>query len=306
MKGPAGRPRMVLCVGEPLIALVPTGGADLAAADRLDVMTGGAELNVAVHLARRGQPVRFGCRVGDDPWGRKLRAVLVGEGVDASALGAHPSLPTGIYVKDVSDGRSVMHYYRQGSAASALENLPAGAFEAVDHVHLTGITPALSASCQRVVADVAAPGRHYAVSFDVNFRPALWPAAEAAPVLCHLAELADVVFVGLDEARALWGCRDAGAVRSLLEDVPELVVKDGPDAAVSFTNGGTVAARPGRLPVVDAVGAGDAFAAGYLVARWQGASAAEALGSGHELAAAVLGSYGDHGAAAPPAAGIGR
>lgn len=288
-------PRTVLCLGEPLIALVPTGGADLAGADRLDVMTGGAELNVAVHLARRGQPVRFGGLVGADPWGRKLRAVLVGEGVDVSALAAHPSLPTGIYVKDVRDGRSVMHYYRHGSAASTLEHLPPDAFEAVDHVHLTGITPALSASCRRVVDEAMAPGRPYAVSFDVNFRPALWPPVEASPVLRRLAGLADIVFVGLDEARALWGCRDAAAVRDLLEEVPELVVKDGPDAAVSFTTEGAAAARPGRPPVVDAVGAGDAFAAGYLVARWQGESTTTALVAGHEQAAAVLGSYGDHG-----------
>jgi 2-dehydro-3-deoxygluconokinase len=287
---------VVLCVGEPLIALAPEPGDLLTDTDRVLVSEGGAELNVAVHLARLGFRVRFAGRVGDDPLGRRLHAVLRREGVDASGLTFDPTRPTGVYFKQYASAGTSFHYYRDGSAASALGELPYSACAGVSHVHLTGILPALSESCRRLTERLMTERREATRSFDVNYRAPLWKPEAAAPVLRDLADRADIAFVGLDEAHALWGTETPEDVRRLLPNVGELIVKDSERPALTFVNGGgRVSEPPVAREVVDPVGAGDGFAAGYLAARLTGNDVRSALRLGHTIAAGVLGTHGDHG-----------
>lgn len=294
---------IVLCVGEPLIALTPEAGESLESADRFTVAEGGAELNVAIHLARLGVPVRFAGRVGDDPLGRRLRATLSREGVDVSALALDEALPTGLYLKEPGQGGTAVHYFRRGSAATILDRLPDGARDGVAHVHVTGIVAALSDACRSLVLGLLADQRSYAVSFDVNYRPALWEPGVAAPVLMNLARHADIVFVGLDEARRLWRADSPQAVRSLLPQPAEVVVKDGERPAVAYVRGEPTVVEPAlTVDVVEPVGAGDAFAAGYLATRLDGGDVRSALRVGHALASDVLRANSDHGA--PPDPGL--
>ncbi|WP_019930401.1 sugar kinase [Nocardia sp. BMG111209] len=289
--GPA--PGVVLCVGEPLIALTPAAATGLQHTDTLSVAVGGAEVNVAVGLAQLGVPSRFAGRVGDDPFGRKVSAVLTAAGVDARFLEVDPGRPTGLYLKDPA---GPVRYYRKDSAASVLAHLPEPARDGVGHVHLTGITAALSPQCRDLVARLlSAPGA--TASFDVNYRPALWHPAVAGPVLLALAARADIVLAGLDEAALLWDVHEPEDIRALLPDVGELIVKDGPRRASAFRGADRVDVPPLPAPVVEPIGAGDAFAAGYLAARRGGATLAAALRTGHLLAAIVIGGHTDHGRA---------
>ena len=290
---PAAGDGVVLCVGEALIALTPIRGS-LRHAAQLSVSAAGAELNVAVHLARQGIRARFAGRVGDDPFGQRLRDVLRLEGVDDGPLEVDPDLPTGVYAKDPAATGTAVLYYRRGSAATRMRTLPPGALNAVDLVHLSGITPALSPECDALVAGLLdAPG--LVTSFDVNYRPGLWPAAEAAPRLLELALRAGTVFVGLDEAARLWDVATPADVRALLPGVAELIVKDSSIEATAFTPEGTWVEPALLVEVVEPVGAGDAFAAGYLSTRRRGKSAVAALRRGHALAAQVLTSHSDTG-----------
>lgn len=290
---PAGADGVVLCVGEALIALTPIRGS-LREATQLSVSAAGAELNVAVHLARQGLRARFAGRVGDDPFGQRLRDVLRHEGVDDGPLEVDPDLPTGVYAKDPAATGTAVLYYRSGSAATRMSRLPRGALQGVDLVHLSGITPALSPECDALVARLLdAPG--LVTSFDVNHRAGLWPAAEAAPRLLELAGRAGTVFVGLDEAARLWDVATPADVRALLPDVTELVVKDSSIEATAFTPEGTWVEPALPVEVVEPVGAGDAFAAGYLSSRRRGKQPDAALRRGHELAAEVLTSHNDTG-----------
>ena len=91
------------------------------------------------------------------------------------------------------------------------------------------------------------------LSFDVNYRPALWDPDHAAPVLLDLARRADVVFVGCDEADQLWGLPSPTAIRALCPDVPQLVVKDSSSAAYCFSNAAAVAVPALRTTVVEPV-----------------------------------------------------
>ncbi len=166
-------------------------------------------------------------------------------------------------------------------------------------LHLTGVTPALSPSCRNLVTTaltVPAAERPYAISFDVNHRPALWPPGTAATVLRELADLADITFVGLDEAQELWGADLQPAdVRALLPGPRLLVVKDGGHAAIAFGEEGVRIVPALDTDVVEPVGAGDAFAAGVLTGLLRGEGMERALRLGHITAASALKVTADHG-----------
>ncbi|MFB7632086.1 sugar kinase [Streptomyces sp. NPDC056149] len=152
------------------------------------------------------------------------------------------------------------------------------------------------------------PGRPL-LSFDVNYRPHLWSGAQGPRVLLDLARAADVVFVGVDEAQAAWGLPDPRAVRAALPEPETLVVKLGAAGALVFRHApdapgtdeeptGTLVPAP-TVDVVAAVGAGDAFAAGFLSATLRGLPLRTRVRHGHLWAAAALTVPGD--LAAPPA-----
>jgi 2-dehydro-3-deoxygluconokinase len=286
----------VLAVGETMALVTPSCAEPLETAQQFLLDIAGAESNVASHLVALGTPAAWAGAVGDDALGRRVLAMLAGRGVDVALARRDPQAPTGLFLKDPGNG---VLYYRRGSAASRLgpefaDRLP---LSTVPWVHLTGITPALSDSCLRLVEHVL--GRRRAlrlpVSFDVNYRPSLWQGrADAAVRLSQLAAQADLVFVGRDEAQTLWGTSTAEAVRARFPSVPALVVKDGPGPAHAFVGDRQVTVAPGPVEVVEPIGAGDAFAAGFLAARLDGATLAEALATGHRRAGAALATTADY------------
>ncbi|MWV51286.1 sugar kinase [Rathayibacter sp. VKM Ac-2803] len=280
-------------MGETMAVVVPDGGS-VAAADDFLVDAGGAESNVLAHAAALGVPARWHSRLGADALGERILRQLASRGIDVAAVVADAEHPTGLYVKD--PGRGVT-YYRAGSAASFLDAADADAapFDGVALLHLSGITAALSEPADRFLRRAALRAHELGipVSVDVNYRAALWSVEDAAPVLAELTHLADVVFVGRDEAETLWGTRTAHDVRAAFPGIAELVVKDGHVGATVFAGTRSVFEPSHRVEVLDAVGAGDAFAGGYLVARMRGADLDERLRSGHDRAALTLAVAGD-------------
>jgi len=240
--------------------------------------------------------------VGDDPFGRRIRDEVAASGVDISGVRTDPHRPTGLLVKNPGAEGTTVHYYRRGSAASALDPGVLGdeAVRTAALVHLSGITPALSPECLALVTATLRPApavRPCPVSFDVNYRPALWGDGRAAAVLHDVADRADITFVGLDEAQALWGSdlAEAADVRALLPGPRILVVKDGGRAATAFEGVRAHTVPAPKAEVVEPVGAGDAFAAGFLAGLLRGEDTVRALRLGHLTAGAALGVPGDHG-----------
>ncbi|WP_079153016.1 sugar kinase [Streptomyces malaysiensis] len=215
---------------------------------------------------------------------------------------------------DTAEPLAEVVYYRAGSAAAAMspELIPRERAWSGRVLHLTGITPALSGDCRALMREltVRAPGRPL-VSFDLNYRVSLWRKGEAEQnaepgpaVLLGLARRCDLVFVGEDEAEAVWGVRGPEAIRAALPEPEVLVVKQGGAGATAYArrSDGTdaITFEPAlRVDVVAPVGAGDAFAAGFLSGTLRGLPVAERLRHGHLMAAAVLTVPGDLGA--PPA-----
>ncbi len=137
--------------------------------------------------------------------------------------------PTGLYVKELvarADGAvdGTMHYYRAGSAAAAMspETLAAPVASTLlaraALVHTSGITPAISASAlaaQEALYSDHRPGR--LVSFDLNWRPALWRGreAEGREIVSGFARRADIVFCTRPDAEAVFGTSDPQELRAL-------------------------------------------------------------------------------------------
>jgi 2-dehydro-3-deoxygluconokinase len=193
------------------------------------------------------------------------------------------------------DGAAERHtaYYRSQSAAQSMgpeDLLRAGPTR---WIHVTGITPALSDSAAALVDRVAGRVGHEArVSFDVNYRPALWPdTATAARVLLPLATAADVVFLGDDESGALFGTSDTDVLCDLLlhHADQQVVLKRGPGAASVIERDCVTSESALPAEILDVTGAGDAFAAGYLAASVFGWSVRERLRLGHVMGSRVVG-----------------
>jgi 2-dehydro-3-deoxygluconokinase len=288
----ASSTQVVICFGETMAQLSPSPAGPLEEADFLTLNFAGAESTVAQYLAHFGHEVVWASRLGQDPFGALIEKALAGSGVDTSWVQHDLLRPTGVYFKDPSPTGTKVHYYRTGAAAAAMSAgfLAPALLERADLVHVTGITPALSESCNALTKEVFAlrDTHRFSVSFDVNYRPSLWGTRDAASELLAFANEADIVFVGLDEAHELWGAATPGAVRSLIHSPMELIVKDGDVGATLFTADQKVFEPANQVEVVEAVGAGDSFAAGYLHERLAGNDPGERLRTGHRLAAAVL------------------
>jgi 2-dehydro-3-deoxygluconokinase len=279
-----------------MAVLSPPDARPLAHQRALALAVGGAESNVACALAALGHSAAWLGRVGDDPLGRRVLDDLVARGVDVSAVETDAGRPTGVYFKDPGPDGTGTYYYRRDSAAAAMDpsltSLPL--LHRARVLHISGITAALSDTCAELVTHLvsrrAVPGP--VISFDVNYRPALWRhrPADAAPMLMELARGADLVFVGRDEAETLWGTRTPAAVRDLLGPGGRtLVVKDAGFGATAYgTDGEETFVPTPATRVVEPVGAGDAFAAGYLAALLEARTPANGLRLGHLVAAATL------------------
>ncbi|WP_328633155.1 sugar kinase [Streptomyces sp. NBC_00356] len=288
-----------VCLGETMAQVTPADGEGLERSRELRLAVAGAESTVAQYLADLGHEAAWVSRVGDDPFGRRIVAAVASRGVRVDGVLADPTAPTGVYFKDPGPDGTRVHYYRAGSAASRMTPADADRVDLTDVrlLHLTGITPALSDGCAELVDALMkrAADSGTRVSFDVNYRPALWSSREAAAdALRALARRADVVLVGRDEAETLWGTATAEDVREHLAPRGILVVKDGDVGATEFTGAGSEFVAAPVVDVVEAVGAGDAFAAGYLSGLLDGSTPAERLALGHRLAGRTLRSIEDY------------
>lgn len=289
----------VVCLGETMALIAPDPPAPLATAKYLVLTHAGAESNVAVSLARLGTSVQWCSRLGDDPFGHRILAEITAAGVDTTAVQLCPDARTGVFFKNPDGASTSVLYYRDGSAASAMDETDAdrALAKAPRLLHLSGITPALSASCARAVEHAVDSAHRLGVevSLDVNHRAAVWPdRATAARELHRLAQRCDIVLVGLDEAATLWDTDTDVSVRALLDRPRVLVVKDGAREASSFEDGRHTQVPAMTVEVIEAVGAGDGFAAGWLHARLRGMAPVEALRLGHLVAAGSLSSATDH------------
>ena len=241
---------------------------------------GGAESNVAIGVARLGGQATWLGRVGPDAAGDLIERRLRAEGVHTVIL-RDPAF-TGLMVKyRRTEGLLHVDYHRAGSAGSRLTpaDVPVALLQSAQVLHVTGITPALSDTARATVFDAVETARSagVTVSVDVNYRSKLWSRYDAAPVLRDLVSRANVVFAGPDEAALVLGAAERVADGLAALGPTEVVIKDGPRGCTGLIEGERYAVPALKVTVVDSVGAGDAFVAGYLADRLAGAKPTERL-----------------------------
>jgi ribokinase len=279
----------IIVLGDVMVDVVTRLSAPLAPGSDAPAVIrfhgGGSAANTAAWLARAGvEPVLVG-RVGDDERGRTARDELRAAGVE-TALAVDPELPTGTCVVLVApDGDRTMAPDAGANDALRDIDLANELLASADHLHVAGYAllrpgsrPAARAAISRAVE------RGMTVSVDPS------SAALLSPEFLDHADGAGLLLPNADEARMLSGESDPDeAGRALADRFGEVVVTLGAEGAL-WTDG-HASVRVDALPVeaaVDSTGAGDAFAAGLLAARLEGAEPAEALAAGARLAAEAV------------------
>lgn len=295
--------RQILLVGEPMGLLMAQSGGKLEEVTGYSLAVAGAEFNVAIGLARLGHSVTYLTKLGEDPFGRMISTALAKNGIRNDSVVFSGQHPTGFMLKSlVEEGDPDIFYYRKGSAASTLapEDVERVPFEEYSHLHLTGIFPALSPTtldASQALIDKAR-AHNLSITFDPNLRPQLWGSKEEmVQAINHIAVQADIVMPGEAEGEILTGATTLeGIIAFYLErGVQAVVIKQGGTGALVGTKEG-VTPVPG-FPVdkvVDTVGAGDGFAAGFISALQEGKSLAEAVQRGNGVGAIQVTCRGDN------------
>ncbi len=289
----------VVAAGETMVLGTPSQPGRLRHAPHLELKVGGAESNLAIALSRLGISSGWVSYLGDDEPGQLVLDRIRAEGVDTSRVRRMDEQPTGLYLREKVGTKTQVYYYRHGSAASTMEP---GAFdleylEGASCLHLTGITPALSDDCRAFTLWAAREARAAGtqVSFDVNYRSRLWAPEDAKGFVEEMLPLVDLLFVGDEEARALWGRDDEVLAREFAEKGPrEVVLKLGKEGSAVLLEGSFLDQPGFEATEVDPVGAGDAFDAGYLAGHLWDLGAEERLRVANALGAMSVATLGDY------------
>lgn len=277
----------VISIGEALVEIMRPDGAHPLdkSGDFIGPFASGAPAIMAVASARLGQPTGFIGGIGEDAFGRLLRARLDSEGVDNSHIQVPSNHTTGVaFVSYRDDGSREFVFHLRHAAAGALDpnKIDSDYFSQVKWLHISGSTLALNASsreaCQRALDYTRAVGGKF--SFDPNLRLELMPVEESRGVFKPFIEAADVLLPTTSEAHALTGAQDdEAAARSLMAGQDKIVAFKRASAGCSiFTKEKRYDSDGFAVDQVDPTGAGDCFNAAFLFgleATWPLAQVAE-------------------------------
>jgi 2-dehydro-3-deoxygluconokinase len=298
-------------LGETMIRLAPPNFERIAQASSFDLQVGGAESNIAIGLAKLGFKTAWISRLPKNALGDRVIAELRKHDVDTSGVWQTPGDRMGTYFIELSvpPRPNRVIYDRAGSAASKMSfgDIDLDVIKAARWVHLTGITPALSDSCRDVINSTIALARQNGstLSFDVNYRALLWTPQQAAAALEPMLSRCDMVFCAHRDAVNLFGV-DADAppraARQLVErfGCRTLVLTLGEDGAYALQRDAAGNWREAQQAqtfkvgqMVDRIGAGDAFDAGFMASQAWGKTLQESLIYGNALSALKITLPGD-------------
>jgi 2-dehydro-3-deoxygluconokinase len=297
MKGPE-----ILTVGETMILFYAEDRTEpLRLGDRLCLDFAGADSNFAIAMSRLGYRSGWISRLGDEPLGELVLNAIAEEGVDVSRVVRDPTRNTGLYLKHhTATGSTRIQYYRGGSAASNLrpEDLDLEYFRDARLVHLNGMTFALSDSCTSTMRRALELGLNAGamVSLDLNLRLQLWSLESARGALGSVIPQLAALFGTEEEFLVYFGVSEINeALLAATRLGPEVVVaKLGADGAIAYVNGRRYAHPGYRSPVVvDLVGAGDGFNAGFLASYLRGLPPDECLRRANLVGASAVTTPGD-------------
>ncbi len=289
---PTNQAHSFVTLGEAMGLFVAKTPGNLADVEEFSRFLAGAEVNVAIGMARLGFESNYVSKVGKDCLGEFIRKAIAKENILTNSISETSEAPTGFMMKNTqTDGSDPkVEYFRRNSAASTLNanDIDASLFKAGTHLHLTGVAAAVSSSMRAAIQQALtfAKAQGCSVTFDTNLRPTLWDSKEEMiKTINELAFASDIVLPGVEEGKILVGTEDPEEIADfyLKNGAKTVIVKLGAEGAYYKTaegESGTVAGFKVEK-VVDTVGAGDSFATGVISALLDGKTVAEAAKRGN-------------------------
>ena len=276
----------IVTFGEAMVRLSPPHSQRLEQAQSLDAYVGGAELNVAVGVTRLGMKSAWVSKLPKNGLGYMIKGRAQAFGVDCSHIVWSDKGRAGLYFVEfgASPRASSVLYDRANSAISMIQpgevDWP-NVFKGSKHFHMSGITPALSTSATQVAAEAlkAAKKAGCTVSYDLNYRKKLWTPAEAKKVQEPMMSDVDILITTEEDTNVVFGIKEkdyeaaAGKLAQTFKfKVVAITLRE--DLSVLRNNWTAIAYQDGKIykdkkyevEIVDRVGAGDSFTAGFLYA----------------------------------------
>lgn len=274
----------VVTLGEAMLRLSPPDFHRLEQANSFDAKIGGGELNVAVGVARLGLDSAWVSKLPENPIGRMVCNKAREQGVDVSNIVWSKSGRVGIYFLEfgANPRASSVVYDRAGSAMSTLapgEVDWARAFEGCKLFHVSGITPALSKSCAEATFEAikAAKSAGAKVSYDVNYRKKLWTPEEANACQVPMMEYVDILITTEEDTGIVFGIREPSYQEVAIKlnerfgfEVVAITLREDLSvlrnnwSAFAYSNGQLYESAKYECELIDRVGAGDSFTAGFI------------------------------------------
>ncbi|MGH2316412.1 sugar kinase [Planococcus sp. SE5232] len=291
----------VFTLGDALITFNPSETGPLRYVPAFTRKVGGAELNFAIGCARLGMDTKWASRLGGDEFGRVIYNFARGEGIDMSDVNLVENYPTSLNFKEIrEDGTGKTFYYRYQSPILTMEpeDITEEMFEGIDLIHLTGVFLAIDSKNLAIAKKVLkiAGKKEIQVSFDPNIRLKLWTLEQAKAAYIEILPSINILLTGLDEIELI----NEGASDQALEEfaerfgIEQLVIKDGGNGSRLYQEGHWYSKTAFQVKVVDTVGAGDGFDAGYIYSTLHGYSPEDALEFANGVGALVTTVSGDN------------
>lgn len=292
----------VITIGDAMIAMCPREKGPIIFSDTFKRKVGGAELNVAIGCARLGLKVGFISRLGNDDFGKYIMKTVRGEDIDISEVKLMDEYQTSVYFREVlSDGSSRSFYYRENSPTSTMkyEDLNEEYLKSAKILHITGVFPSISKNNQELILEAIklANKNNLIVSFDPNIRLKMWTKEEAKSYIEKILPYVDILLTGDEEINVLLGEVSIEDAIKIFHSygIGKVIIKKGAKGALG-SDGKDIyevdAIKPKAL--VDTVGAGDGFAAGFLTGLCKGKNFEECIKIGNAVGSLVVGVEGDN------------
>ncbi|AUX11688.1 2-dehydro-3-deoxygluconokinase [Latilactobacillus sakei] len=295
-----------LTIGEPMAVFsADEPDVSLEAAKHFTRYIAGAELNVAIGLARLKHQATYLTALGEDPFGVSIKQEIKDNQIDTQYIETMPDYWTGFYLKQrVTTGDPAVYFYRKNSAAAHFNQqiIDQVDFSQVGLIHLSGIMAGISENGLVAVQKLfeKAQANQITTTFDPNIRKPLWSSEEKMiTTLNALAKEATIILPGINEGELLMGSRDPKAIADFYlnrSDITQtVIVKLGPAGAYIQTKAGESITVSGYhvAHVVDTVGAGDGFAVGLISGLLEGLSLPDAAKRACAIGALAVQSAGD-------------
>lgn len=289
----------IVCAGEAMIELVPTG-ADCEYRRSF----AGDTFNTAWYLAQihPDWSIDYLTTVGRDRLSEDFCSFVRRAGIGTEHIARHETRSLGLYLIELQEGERSFQYWRERSAARLLADDPvalAAAFAGADMIYFSGITLAILADDARkrfFSALDMAQSKGARIAFDPNLRPRLWPDLdEMRSVITQGARLADIVLPSFDEEAHFFGdaTPDATIARYQSAGSKAVVVKNG-DGPIHFTGGQSQEPIFPRAvsEVVDTTAAGDSFNAAFIAGHLSATDAKSAIEAACRLSSYVISARG--------------